>query len=173
MAENRKLGRSASHRKALLKNQVTDVILHGKIRTTEQKAKEVKSLVDSLISVAIKEKDNFTMTTKKVSRAKRDSNDKKVTEVVTSKNGNKYTRIVREIVSEEVKQDNPSRLAARRTLMKNLNKVKVNGKNVDLPTKMFDEIAPKYVNNKGGYTRIIKLGKRKGDNAEEVILELI
>ena len=171
---NRKLGRTADHRQALLKNQVTNVILHGQITTTESKAKEVKSLVDSLMSLACKEQDNFEMVDKKVSRAKLDSNGKKVTEVVTSKNGNKYTKIVREVVTENVKQDKPSRLAARRTLMKNLNKVKdAKGNNIDLPTKMFDELAPKYKNNKGGYTRIIKLGQRRGDAAEEVILQLV
>ena len=171
---NRKLGRTADHRQALLKNQVTNVILHGQITTTESKAKEVKSLVDSLMALACKEKDNYEMVDKKVSRAKVDSDGKKVTEVVTSKNGRKYTKIVREVVTENVKQDKPSRLNARRVLMKNLNKVKdSNGKNIDLPTKMFDELAPKYTNNKGGYTRIIKLGQRRGDAAEEVILQLV
>ena len=171
---NRKLGRTADHRQALLKNQVTNVILHGQITTTESKAKEVKSLVDSLMALACKEKDNFEMAKKTVSRAKVDSNGKKVTEVVTSKNGNKYNKIVREVVTEEVKQDKPSRLNARRKMMKMLNKVKDSeGKNIDLPTKLFDELAPKYANNKGGYTRIIKLGKRRGDAAEEVILQLV
>ncbi len=171
---NRKLGRTADHRVALLKNQVTNVILHGQITTTESKAKEVKSIVDSLMSLACKEKDNFEMVEKKVSRAKVDANGKKVTEVATSKNGNKYNRIVREVVTESVKQDKPSRLAARRKIMASINKVKdAKGNNIDLPKKMFDELAPKYTNNKGGYTRIIKLGKRRGDAAEEVILQLI
>ena len=171
---NRKLGRTADHRQALLKNQVTNVILHGQITTTESKAKEVKSLVDSLMALACKEKDNFEMVDKTVSKAKVDSNGKKVTEVVTSKNGNKYNKIVREVVTEEVKQDKPSRLNARRKMIKMLNKVKDSeGKNIDLPTKLFDELAPKYANNKGGYTRIIKLGKRRGDAAEEVILQLV
>ena len=170
---NRKLGRTADHRQALLKNQVTNVILHGQITTTESKAKEVKSLVDSLMALACKEADNFEMVDKKVSRVKLEDG-KKVTEVVTSKNGNKYSKVVREVVTENVKQDKPSRLTARRTLMKNLNKVKDSkGNNIDLPTKMFDELAPKYKNNKGGYTRIIKLGKRRGDAAEEVILQLV
>ena len=126
------------------------------------------------MAVACKEKDNYEMVDKKVSRAKVDSDGKKVTEVVTSKNGRKYTKVVREVVTENVKQDKPSRLTARRILMKNLNKVKDSkGNNIDLPTKMFDELAPKYTNNKGGYTRIIKLGKRRGDAAEEVILQLV
>lgn len=174
MAEIRKLGRTTSHRLAMLKNQVTGVIWHGQIVTTEQKAKEVKSLVDSLMALAVKEKDNYEMVEKKVSRAKVDENGRKVTEVATSKNGKKYDKVVREEVTETVKQDKPSRLAARRTLIKNLNKVKdENGNDVDLPGKMLNELAEKYANVKGGYTRIIKLGKRRGDNAEEVVLQLI
>lgn len=171
---NRKLGRTADHRQALLKNQVTNVILHGQITTTESKAKEVKSLVDSLMALACKEKDNFEMVDKVVSRVKLDKDGKKVTETVKSKNGNSYERVVRETVTVQAKKDNPSRLNARRVMMKSLNKVKdEKGKNIDLPTKMFDELAPKYDKNKGGYTRIIKLGKRRGDAAEEVILQLV
>ena len=174
MAEIRKLGRTTDHRLAMLKNQVTQVIWHGQIITTEQKAKEVKSLVDSLMSLAVKEKDNYEMVEKKVSRAKVDENGRKVTEVATSKNGKKFDKVVREEVTETVKQDKPSRLAVRRTLIKNLNKVKdENGNNVDLPGKMLNELAEKYADVKGGYTRIIKLGKRRGDNAEEVVLQLI
>ena len=174
MAEIRKLGRTTDHRLAMLKNQVTQVIWHGQIITTEQKAKEVKSLVDSLMALAVKEKDNYEMVEKKVSRAKVDENGRKVTEVATSKNGKKFDKVVREEVTESVKQDKPSRLAARRTLIKNLNKVKdENGNNVDLPGKMLNELAEKYADVKGGYTRIIKLGKRRGDAAEEVVLQLI
>ena len=174
MAEIRKLGRTTDHRLAMLKNQFTQVIWHGQIITTEQKAKEVKSLVDSLMALAVKEKDNYEMVEKKVSRAKVDENGRKVTEVATSKNGKKFDKVVREEVTETVKQDKPSRLAARRTLIKNLNKVKdENGNNVDLPGKMLNELAEKYADVKGGYTRIVKLGKRRGDAAEEVVLQLI
>ena len=174
MAEIRKLGRTTDHRLAMLKNQVTQVIWHGQIITTEQKAKEVKSLVDSLMALAVKEKDNYEMVEKKVSRAKVDENGRKVTEVATSKNGKKFDKVVREEVTESVKQDKPSRLAARRTLIKNLNKVKdEKGNNVDLPGKMLNELAEKYADVKGGYTRIVKLGKRRGDAAEEVVLQLI
>lgn len=174
MAENRKLGRTADHRMAMLKNLTTDVILHGKIETTEQKAKEVKSLVDSMISLAIKEKDNYTEVEQKVSRAKVDESGNKVTEKATSKNGKEFYKVVREEVTETVKKDNPSRLAARRKIMNGLAKVKdSDGNNVDLPKKLFEEIAPKYENQKGGYTRILKLGKRRGDAAETVILQLV
>ena len=174
MAENRKLGRTADHRVAMLKNMTTSVIVHGQIETTQAKAKEVKSLVDSMISLAIKEKDNFEMVDKKISRAKVDEKGNKVTEKATSKNGKEFYKVVREEVTESVKKDKPSRLAARRKIMNGLNKVKdENGKNIDLPAKLFDEIAPKYENRKGGYTRIIKLGQRRGDAAEAVILQLV
>ena len=59
MARNRKLGRPTDQRLAILKNQATDLIMHGKIETTEARAKEVKAIVDSIIALAIKEKDNF------------------------------------------------------------------------------------------------------------------
>ncbi len=175
MAENRKLGRTADHRVAMLKNLTTSVIWHGQIETTEPKAKEVKSIVDSLISLAIKEKDNYEEVEKVVKRAKIDEKTNvKVTEKVTSKNGKEFYKVVKEEVTEKVKKDNPSRLAARRKIMANINKVKdENGKNVDLPAKMFGEIAEKYADRKGGYTRIIKIGKRRGDAAETVILQLV
>lgn len=174
MAENRKLGRTADHRVAMLKNLTTSVIWHGQIETTEPKAKEVKSIVDSLISLAIKEKDNYETVEKMVSRAKIGADGKKVTEKVKSKNGKEFDKVVREEVKEEVKMDKPSRLAARRKIMANINKVKdENGNNVDLPGKLFGEIADKYADKKGGYTRIIKLGKRRGDAAEAVILQLV
>ncbi len=174
MAENRKLGRTADHRVAMLKNLTTSVILHGQIETTDAKAKEVKSIVDSLISLAIREKDNFETVEKTVSKAKVDEKGNKVTEEVTSKNGKKFQKVVREDVKVEVKKDKPSRLAARRKIMANINKVKdQDGNNVDLPGKLFGEIAEKYADQKGGYTRIVKLGKRRGDAAETVILQLV
>ncbi len=175
MAENRKLGRTADHRVAMLKNLSTSLIWHGQIETTEQKAKEVKSIVDSLISLAIKEKDNFETVEETVKVAKIDpKTGNKVTEEATSKNGKKFNKVVKEEVTRTAKKDNPSRLVARRKIMANINKVKdENGNNVDLPGKLFGEIATKYADKKGGYTRIIKLGKRKGDAAEVVILQLV
>ena len=174
MAKNRKLGRTTDQRLAMLKTQTTDVILHGKIETTECRAKEVKSIVDSLISLAIKEKDNFDMVDVKVVRAKLDSKGNKVTEKVTSKNGKDYLKVVKEEITESRQKDKPTRLNARRKMMRKLNKVKDSeGKNIDLPSKLFNEIAPKYEGRVGGYTRIIKLGQRRGDAAEVVILELI
>ena len=174
MATNRKLGRTTDQRLAMLKTQTTDLILHGKIETTESRAKEVKSIADSIISLAIKEKDNFEMVDMKVVRAKLDSKGNKVTEKVTSKNGKEYLKVVKEEVTEKRQKDMPTRLNARRKMMRKLNKVKNNeGKNIDLPSKLFNEIAPKYEGRVGGYTRIIKLGKRRGDAAEVVVLELV
>ena len=174
MAENRKLGRTADHRVAMLKNMTTSVILHGQIETTQAKAKEVKSLVDSMISLAIKEKDNFEMVDKKVSRAKVDEKGNKVTEIAKSKNGKEYLKVVKEETTESRQKDMPSRLSARRKMMTKINKVKdENGNNIDLLDKLFNEIAPKYEGRVGGYTRIIKAGPRRGDGAEVDILELV
>ena len=174
MATNRKLGRPTDIRLAMLRTQVTDLILHGKIETTEARAKEIKAIADSLISLAVKEKDNFETVDVKVSKAKLDSKGNKVTELVKSKNGKEYLKVVREETTEKRQKDMPSRLNARRKMMKTLNKVKdENGKNIDLPSKLFNEIAPNYEGRVGGYTRILKLGQRRGDAAEMVLLQLV
>lgn len=171
---NRKLGKPTDIRLAMLKTQVTDLILHGKIETTEARAKEIKAIADSLISLAVKEKDNFETVDVKVSKTKLDAKGNKVTELVKSKNGKEYLRVVREETTEQRQKDMPSRLNARRKMMKTLNKVKdENGKNIDLTSKLFNEIAPNYEGRVGGYTRILKLGQRRGDAAEMVILQLV
>lgn len=171
---NRKLGRTTDVRLAMLKTQVTDLIWHGKIETTLDRAKETKAIADSMIALAVKEADNCEEVEVKVSKAKLDEKGNKVTELAKSKNGREYLKVVRETVTEKRKKDMPSKLNARRKIMKNINKVKdAEGNNVDLPTKLFDELAPKYKNNNGGYTRIIRKGQRRGDAAEVVILELL
>ena len=162
MAINRKLGKPTDIRLAMLKTQVTDLILHGKIQTTEARAKEVKSIADSIIALAVKEKDNFETVDVKVSKAKLDSKGNKVTELVKSKNGKEYLKVVKEETTEKRQKDMPSRLNARRKMMKTLNKVKDSeGNKIDLTAKLFNEIAPKYEGRVGGYTRILKLDKRK------------
>ena len=174
MARNRKLGRTTDQRLAMLKTLTTDFLLYGKIETTEARAKEVKSIVDSLISLAVKEKDNFEMVDVKVSRAKLDDKGNKVTEKVKSKNGKEYLRVVKEETTEKRQKDMPSRLNARKKMMTKINKVKdENGNNIDLLDKLFNEIAPKYEGRVGGYTRIVKAGPRKGDGAEVAILQLV
>ena len=173
MAGTRKLSRTTSQRKALLNGLVTSLILNGRVETTLAKAKEVKPLADSLVDLAIKEKDNFEEKEKTVSQAKLDKNGKKVKVQKTSKNGNKYEVIDREIITKKVKVDKPSKLAARRKMFKTLNKVKDSkGNTIDLTEKLFNEIAPKY-EAKGGYTRIVKLVARRGDATEMAIIELV
>ena len=169
MATNRKLGRTTDIRMSMLKTLTTDLILHGKVETTEARAKEVKSIADSIIALAIKEKDNFEMVDVKVVKAKLDSKGNKVTEIAKSKNGKEYLKVVKEETTESRQKDMPSRLNARRKIMTKVNKVK----DIDLLDKLFNEIAPKYEGRLGGYTRIIKAGPRRGDGAEVAILELL
>lgn len=174
MAKYRKLGRTSSQRKALLRNQITNLLYHGKIVTTQAKAKEVQKRVEGLIALAIKEKDNFETVKVKAKVPRKDKDGKRVKEVVDGKKVTVYDE-----VEKEIKKDLPSRLHARRQILRVLYPVvenpgkKRDRKEVDLVAKMFDEIAPKYVNRHGGYTRIIKIGQRKGDAAMEVVLELV
>ena len=169
MAINRKLGKTTDQRLAMLKSLTTDLLLNGKIVTTEARAKEVKAIADSIISLAVKEKDNYEEVEVKVVKAKLDSKGKKVTEKVTSKNGKDYLRVVKEEKTEKRQKDMPSRLNARRKIMTKVNKVS----NVDLMNKLFNEIAPKYEGRVGGYTRILKMEARRGDNADIAVLTLI
>ncbi|MBQ2677345.1 MAG: 50S ribosomal protein L17 [Lachnospiraceae bacterium] len=178
MAQYRKLGRTASQRKALLRSQVTALICKGKIVTTEARAKEVRKIAESLIALAVKEKDNFDTVTVDAKVPVKDKDGNRVKEVVDGKKVTKF-----ETVQKTIKKDQPSRLHARRQMLKVLYPVtevpkeqagkKKNTKEVDLPAKLFDEIAPKYENRQGGYTRIVKIGPRRGDAAMEVILELV
>ena len=175
MAINRKLGRTTDIRMAMLKNLTTDLLVYGKVETTLPRAKEVKAIVDSLISLAIKEKDNFEEVDQKVIKAKLDSKGNKVTELVKSKNGKEYLKVVKEETIEKRQKDMPTRLNARRKIMRKTNKViESEGNKIDVPAKLFNEIAPKYAGkNIGGYTRIVKAGPRRGDGAEVAILQLI
>lgn len=174
MPEQRKLGRATDQRKAILKGLVTSLFENGKIETTEARAKEVKNIAEKLITLAVKEADNFTSKQVKISAPKLDSTGKKMTKTVTSKNGKKYEVVDREEKTDMVTVDSPTRLAARRQAMNWLYRLKdAEGKNINLADKLFSEIAPKYKTRNGGYTRIYKLGPRRGDAAEMVILELI
>ncbi len=178
MAKYRKLGRTSSQRKALLRNQVTALLNHGRIVTTEAKAKEIRKIAEGLIALAVKEKDNFKEVTVKAKVARKDKDGKRVKEVVDGKKVTVYDE-----VDKKIKKDLPSRLHARRQMLKVLYPVKEvptaqagrkkNTKEVDLVAKLFDEIAPKYENRNGGYTRIVKIGQRKGDAAMEVLIELV
>ncbi len=178
MAGYRKLSRTASQRKALIRGQVTSLLQHGKIVTTEAKAKEIRKVAEGLIALAVKEKDNFETVTVTAKVARKDKDGKRVKEVVDGKKVTVYDE-----VQKEIKKDLPSRLHARRQMMKVLYTVKEvpteaagkkkNTKEIDLTEKLFTEIAPKYADRNGGYTRMVKIGLRKGDAAMEVLLELV
>ncbi len=174
MAGYRKLGRTSNQRKALLRNQVTCLINNGKIRTTEAKAKEIRRIAEGLIALAVKEKDNFETVTVQAKVARKGENGKRVKE---------DGKVVFDTVEKTIQKDSASRLHARRQMLKVLYAPtevptevagkKKNTKKVDLTDKLFNEIAPKYTDRNGGYTRIVKIGQRKGDAAMEVLIELV
>ena len=178
MAGYRKLGRTSSQRKAMIRSQVTALLYHGKIRTTETRAKEIRKVAEGLIAMGVKEKDNFDTVKVTAKVARKDKDGKRVKEVVDGKKVTVYDE-----VEKEIKKDRPSRLHARRQMLKVLYGVtevpaaaagkKKNTKEVDLVAKIFDEIAPKCTSRNGGYTRIVKIGPRKGDAAMEVLIELV
>ena len=174
MAMYRKLGKATKPRRALLRNQVTALLYNGKIITTEARAKEIKKIVEPMITLAAKEKDNFETVTVEAKVPEKDKDGKRVKEVV---DGKKVT--VYDTVDKKIKKDSPSRLHARRQMMQVLYTPTAKGAKksdthkVDMANFVFDEVAPKYVDRKGGYTRIVKIGPRKGDAAMEVVLELV
>ena len=116
---NRRLGRTADHRVALLKNQATDVILKGKIETTEKKAMELRSVVDHLITLA--KKDDLSARRQAAAFLRN----------VTTKDGKSAVQV------------------------------------------LFDEVAPKYKDRNGGYTRVVKTGIRRGDAAPMATIEVV
>lgn len=174
----RKLGKNAAQRKALLRNQVTNLLYYGKITTTETRAKEVKRIAEKIITLAIKEKDNYEEVEVMAKVPRKNSQGKREKTVI---NGKKVT--VYDEVKKTIRKDKPSRLNARRKMLaylypvtevpKDGRKVRSMSKKVDMPAKLFDEVAVKYAGRTGGYTRMIKIGMRKGDAAPMVILELI
>jgi large subunit ribosomal protein L17 len=170
MAGYRKLGRASDQRKAVLRGQVTDLLWYGKIKTTEARAKELRRIAEKLLTLAINTYDKSEEVVKMVDNEKGQS------------------------VKKKVQNDLPAKLNARRKIMAqtyDVKELRLNGESKSdyadrtseakhpLVEKMFREHGPKYRerNEKqgcgGGYTRIIKLGPRQGDNAEEAIIELV
>jgi len=162
----------------MLRNLATQLIYHGKITTTETRAKEVRRIAEKLITLAVKEKDNFTTVTVTAKVPQKDRDGKRIRNEV---NGRKVTAYNE--VQKEIKKDEPSRLAARRKILSVLypvtktpedkRRMRSESKPVDMVALMFDKWAPRYAERDGGYTRIIKMGPRRGDAAEMVLLELV
>jgi large subunit ribosomal protein L17 len=202
MAKYRKLSKTSDQRKALLRNQVTALLYHGKIVTTAARAEEVQKLAEKMITLAIKEKDNFETVKVEVKVPQRDKDGKRVKKVVDKNDPSKVlsesahdkdgklvkvengkTVTVYDVKEKEIKKDLPSRLHARHQIEKFVLPVtevpaenkgrKKATKTVNMANKLFDEIAPKYANRNGGYTRIVKIGQRKGDAAMQVLIELV
>jgi len=166
---NRKLGKPSDQRVALLRNQTTALLWNGKVVTTVARAKEIRSIAEKIITLAVREYDN--------------------SETVEKESRNEKSQIVK----REVVNDKPSKLAARRAIMAYLYDVpeakeqkeskseyteRTKERAHPVVEKLFRDIAPKYAKRaeegkKGGYTRMYKLGPRRGDAAEMVVIELV
>jgi len=174
----RKLGRTSGQRKAMLRALTTQLVYHGKITTTETRAKEVRKIAEKLITLAIKEKDNFTSETVTVKVPQKDKDGKRIKSKVDGKVVTEFNE-----VEKNIKKDEPSRLAARRKILSVLYPVtevpddgrrkRSSSKKVNMAEIMFDKWGNKYTGRNGGYTRMIKLGPRRGDSAPMVVLELV
>ena len=174
MPANRKLGRASDQRLAILRNLTTTLIVEGKVETTVARCKEISKISERLIARAVRERDNFSNKEITVSAAKLDGKGRKVLVSKTSKNGKKYDVVDREIKKKTIQVDAPSRLAARKNAMYWLMKAHdEDGKNVNPTNYLFDELAARYAGRNGGYTRIIKLGVRRGDASEMGRIELV
>ncbi len=161
---NRKLNMSGDQRNALLRNLTTALLWNGKIVTTETRAKEVRPIAEKLITLAVSEYKNTVKVEKEMPNAKQ------------------------QLVKMEKVNDLPSKLHARRQIMEYLYDIpepkkekeskseyaaRTKGHAHPVVEKLFDEIAPKYQDRKGGYTRIMKMGPRRGDATEMAVIELI
>ena len=175
MSGHRKLGRRTANRKSMLRNQVTTLLLEGKLCTTVTRAKETQKIAEKLITLAVREKDNYSTREILVSKAKLDSKGKKLLKSKTSANGKRYDVVERELKTKMVQVDNPSRQAARRKMMNWLVRAdKAEAGKFRSPSNyVFDELAPRFAGRSGGYTRIIRTGPRRGDGAEMAVLELV
>ena len=105
MAGYRKLGRTSDQRKAMLRSQVTNLLYHGKIVTTEARAKEVKKIAEGIIALAVKEKDNFETVKVTAKVARKDKDGKRVKEVVDGKKTTVYDEVQKEIKTSRKKTD--------------------------------------------------------------------
>ena len=160
---NRKLNKPTDQRDAMFRNMATALLWNGKLVTTETRAKEIRPIVEKLISIAVAEYKNIETVTRK------SVNDKQ------------------QEIEVEKKIDKPSKLHARRQIMAYLYNItevqqhkekredfeKRTAANHPVVEKLFNELAPKYDGKNGGYTRIMKLGPRRGDAAEMALIELI
>ncbi len=158
----RSLGRSTNHRKALRRNLIADLLRYGKIKTTLAKAKSVRGQAEKFITLARNRGD-----AERLIEMAEDHDETKLKSLLTDAQTGRLLRLVDDGDQDGLEREAKAISAhAQRLVARNI-------ADRELLTKLFSEIAPRYQNRPGGYTRVVRLGQRKGDAAEIVLLSLV
>ena len=163
----RKLGRTSAHREAMLRNLVSNLFEHGRVTTTVAKAKEARALAERCIGYAKKGLEAMAEVDSQIPELKKQSADLRAKLEAAGSDDEKrelnkqINRVGKQIASLQAKGNHFKRLALQRLHRK------------QIVNQLWDEIAPRYGDRPGGYTRVLKAGFRKGDNAPIALFELV
>jgi large subunit ribosomal protein L17 len=168
-----KLGRSGGHRKALYRNLITELFRHERLRTTEAKARAIRGQAEKLITLSRRGQ------TELIVELARANDETRLAALIQKKRALKLLSLAREAESQDLSSEEQEAKAAeletvardmgvhaRRLAAARLNDPRI-------VQKLFDELGPRYQDRPGGYTRILKLGHRKGDAASMALIELV
>ncbi len=169
----RRLGRSGGHRKALYRNLVTELLRHERIRTTEAKARAIRSKAEKLITLSRR---GQTETILELVRA---GDEARLSALIRKKRAQKLLALARAAEAPELSAE--EREARQAELEQYVQAMGVHARRLaaarlndpEVVRKLFDELGPRYQDRPGGYTRVLKLGRRKGDAAPMAIIELV
>lgn len=158
----RRLGRDTNHRKQLRRNLISELFRHGKIRTTKAKAKAIRSQAEKMITLARNRGD-----AERLMELAEDRDETTLRRLLTDAQANRLLRLVEAGDDEGLEREARAiAVHAQRLVGRDIH-------DRDVLFTLFHDIAPRYVNRPGGYTRIVRLGPRKGDAAEMVYLMLV